>query len=146
MKTLEIEELLGVRCARVDDEGRVFSIDTGLLFSDQDPVPAYVEVVESRLRFFDDGEILFHFEIRGLEIDEGWYPAFIPAIIGQYGVRVEEFAFIELWSALDGAADAFARFRAALKVLAQWEYDQFASGEPRAMLRAADVSTLHSMA
>ena len=146
MKTLEIAKLLGAKCACVDDEGAVFSIDTGLFFCDHDPVSAYVEVGESRLRFFDDGDVLFHFEVRGLEIDEGWYPAFIPAIVGQYGVKVEEFAFIELWSTLDGAADAFARFRAALKVLVQWEHDQFAATGPRAVLRAADVAALPSMA
>jgi hypothetical protein len=144
MKIQELEELLGAECACMDDAGSVFAVETDLFFTDQDPVPGYVEVVDSQLRFFDATEVLLHFEMRGLEIDEGWYPAFIPVIVGRYGVRVEEFAFIELWSTLDDAADAFARFHAALKVLAQWEHDQFASDEPRGVLRAADVVALPS--
>ncbi|MEO7496212.1 MAG: hypothetical protein ABIT83_04470 [Massilia sp.] len=146
MKTQELEELLGVECVCMDDEGRVFSIETDVFFTDQDPVPGYVEVVDSQLRFSDATEVLLHFEMRGLEIDEGWFPAFIPAIVGQYGVKVEEFAFIELWSTLDDAVEAFARFRAALKVLVQWEHDQFAATGPRAVLSPADVAALPSMA
>ncbi|MEO7496211.1 MAG: hypothetical protein ABIT83_04465 [Massilia sp.] len=121
MTEAELAEVLGVACECIDDEHGVFELDTGLSFSDDDPIPAFVQRAGDRLCFFDDQEVMTHFMSRFIEIEEAAYPALIAAIVGSHGVTVGEPDELEMWTTLDDAAEGFKRYRMAMQELAQWE-------------------------
>jgi hypothetical protein len=85
-------ELLGFELHYLDDDGTSAVIDTPFVFEDQDPLPVYVEECDGRLRIWDDGGVIDHFD-------------------GE----------LETWADRDRLPAAFAQYLAALVELVCWE-------------------------
>lgn len=119
---------LGFACFPLDEEGRVFLIDTPFCFQDGNHIPLYVEVVGKQFRFFDDGAAYMHFAGLGLNLGSGNQIKFLKNAAEINGGTFNERGEIELWVDQDKSGQAFARYVSTLAELVRWERERkFAS-------------------
>lgn len=119
-----IGELLGFEYESLDDDGKLGTIDTPFLFEDRDPIPVYVQEVEGRIRFFDDGGVIWHFMGRGVPLDEKGDTDFIREVIAHTGATLNKSGEIEAWANASDAPEAFARYLSAVLAMVRWEHEQ----------------------
>lgn len=112
---------IGLQCHPLDEEGRVFLIETPFRFQDGDHIPVYVELVGEQCRFFDDGAAFMHFTGLGMRLDSGHQIRFLKHAAESHGARFTDQGEIEVWARVDEAGQAFARYIAALLDLVRWE-------------------------
>lgn len=121
----QLSSILGFACEPLSDDGTVAMIDTSFKFEDGDSLPVFVELVgETRVRFFDDGELIFHLSGRGMKFDNKNRLRPIKAALERSGVDLTESGEVEVWGDLDSAPQVFARYLSALLRVVDWEHDQ----------------------
>lgn len=116
-----LADLVGVSCEPLDDEGSLAVVDIELEFADEDPVFVYVEKVGQRIRFFDDGDIVFHMLKRGVDLEDRSDAAFITRLTTPEGVELNDDGELETWADASDAHAAFTRFVAAMLAVVAWE-------------------------
>lgn len=116
-----ISKLIGYSCHSLTDDGDVAMIDTPFKFADGDDIPAYVELGPDFVRFFDDGDVFFHFLGRGIRVDDEGGTQFLSAIAASNGVLFSEGANVEIQTTPDAAAAAFDKYLAAILAFVNWE-------------------------
>jgi hypothetical protein len=131
MINAKVSELLGFVCHYLNDENTLAVIDTPFLFQDGDSIPVYVEQPDSKLRFFDDGEVIWHFMGRGVPLDEPGQSKFIADLAAPYGVALNGEGELEIWANAGQEPAAFARYISAMLAIVRWEEDQVAISEER---------------
>lgn len=120
----QIQDILGMACYPLNDDGSIALIASPFTFEDGDGLPIYVEKVGGKVRFFDDGGVLLHFKSRGLSLDNGKRTRFIKNIAAENGAIVNDDGELEVWSTSDAAAHGFAKYMSALMGLVGWERSQ----------------------
>lgn len=101
--------------------GKALFVGLPFLFSDGEPVPLYVETDGDRVRFFDNGDMLFHMAAVGLDVSDRrrWRP--FQTIATRYGISLKDDGEFEAWEKTDNAPAGFARFLSAMLAAADWE-------------------------
>jgi hypothetical protein len=137
-----ISELLGFVCHHLDDAGALALIDSPFVFEDQDPIPIYVQEVDQKIRFLDDGEVISHFMGLGIRLDAWGDSQFIEDLARPHGVMLNDQGDLEIWADSQGAPHAFGRYIAALLEMVRWEREYNAAcAERRRQVMAADSVT-----
>lgn len=131
MITKNVSSLLGLACHYLENDGSVAVIDTPFVFEDGDSIPIYVEEVGDRLRFCDNGELIWHFMGRGVPLDEPASANFMREIVATRGARLNNDGELEVWSDARDAPVGFARYISAVFAMVDWEYEQVALSEER---------------
>jgi hypothetical protein len=123
MNCTELSDLFGVECAPLETlrGGKAMFVGTPFLFADGEPVPLYVETDGDRIRFFDNGDVLFHMAAMGLDVSDRrrWGP--FRTIAAKYGVALRDDGEFETWEHSANAPAGFARFLSTLLATAEWE-------------------------
>lgn len=119
-----ISTLLGIKCHPLNDDGSVAMLETPFQFEDGDSVPVFLERQGSKVRFFDDGNVILHFRGRGVSIENNRQTRFIRNLAEPNGVRLSDTGELEIWASAEEASAAFAKFMATLTQLTSWERDQ----------------------
>lgn len=120
----KIQDLLGLTCFPLNDDGSLAMISTPFTFEDGDGVPVYIEKVPGHVRFFDDGGVMMHFLGRGLSLDNGRKTKFIKTVAQHNGVSFNDDGELEVWAPESQASAAFAKYMAAVLGLVGWEREQ----------------------
>lgn len=126
-----VSELLGFACHYLNDEGTLAAIDTPFVFQDGDPFPVYIEQREGKLRFFDDGGVIWHFIGVGIPLDEPGDSKFIEDLAAPNGLALNGEDELEIWAHAGQAPEAFARYISAMFAMVRWEQEQDAIAEHR---------------
>lgn len=116
-----ISQIIGYPCHSLTDDGNVAIISTPFTFEDGDRVPAYVELGSGVVRFFDDGDVFFHFLGRGIPVDAEGGAEFLSAIAEANGVSYSGAGDIEIQTVQEHCSSAFAKYMAAMLALISWE-------------------------
>lgn len=120
----KIQDILGLTCFPLNDEGSLAMISTPFTFEDGDGVPVYIEKVPGHVRFFDDGGVVMHFLGRGLTLDSGRKTRFLKTIAQHNGATFNEDGELEVWAPEAQANMAFAKYMATVLGLVSWEREQ----------------------
>lgn len=121
MNSALISQLIGYTCHPLTDDGSVVIIKTPLKFADGDDVPAYVEIGSDFVRFFDDGDVFFHFLGRGIPVDAEGGTEFLSTIAESNGVSYSGAGNIEIQSSPGDCSSAFAKYMATMLAFISWE-------------------------
>lgn len=116
-----ISKMIGYACHPLTDDGSVAIIDTPFKFTDGDDIPVYVELGSDFVRFFDNGDVFFHFLGRGIAVDDEGGTQFLSTIAASNGVSYSAAGNVEIQIARDDAAAAFAKYIAAILAFVSWE-------------------------
>ena len=116
-----LPSLLGIGCTPMDEAGNTVLVETPLQFEDGDPLQVFAQVVGERVKFFDDGSIVWHFLGRGLNLTDDRRSAFMRKIGAVHGVYVGDDLDFELQGALDQAPRLFAKFLGMCFAFIAWE-------------------------
>lgn len=87
-------------------------------------LPIYAEKFGQKIRFFDDGEVLFHLIGRGLRLHDQRNLKFLRALAEPSGVELTADGELDLWGADSGVAESFARYVEALHAVVRWMREQ----------------------
>ena len=119
----EFPAMFGFEYASVETYrgGTAMFVGLPFLYSDGEPVPLYVESEGDRVRFFDNGETLFHMAAIGLDVSDRrrWRP--FQSIAAKCGISLKDDGEFETWERLGNAPTGFARFFSAMLAAAEWE-------------------------
>lgn len=125
MNCTELSDLFGVECTALETlrGGKALFVGTPFLFTDGEPMPFYLEAEGDRIRFFDNGDVLFHMAAMGLDVSDRrrWGP--FRTIAAKYGVVLKDDGEFETWERSTNAPAGFARFLSTLLATAEWERD-----------------------
>lgn len=119
-----LTSVLGFECTPLAEGGSIALVSTPFRFDDGDPLPVFVELVGSHVRFFDDGQTLMHFIGRGVRVETRTNATFLTNAAGKSGATFTESGELEAWAPVDQASEAFAKFLSSLMSLSAWENDQ----------------------
>ncbi len=120
----QLTSRIGLNCHPLDDDGRVFLIETPFRFHDGDHIPVYVEIIGNEFRFFDDGAAFLHFSGLGINLNGGNQVKFIKTAAEAHGANFTDQGEIEIWAKADDSGKAFASYVAALLELVRWEAER----------------------
>lgn len=120
----QISKLIGVSCHPLSNDGNVAYIDTSFAFEDGSSIPVFVEKVGEQVRFFDDGETILHLRGRGVQLDDNRKTKFLKNLAAPAQVRLSDLGELEVWSSVNDAPSAFARYIATMIAVVRWETDQ----------------------
>lgn len=120
----QLQATLGISCHALNEEGSVAMISTPFTFDDGDGVPVFVESNQTHIRFFDDGDVLFHFMGRGMSFEDSRRTRFIKNIATTHNIDFTDNGELEVWVVKEQAADGFAKYMAAILDIVGWERDQ----------------------
>jgi hypothetical protein len=137
-----ISELLGFAYETIEDDGSLAVIGTPFVFEDGDPIVAYVEETDGRIRFFDDGELVWHFMGRGVPLDEPGESKFIADLAAPYGVSLNEEHELEIWANAGQESAAFAQYMSAMLEMVRWERNQTNAERRRRQALTADAENI----
>lgn len=118
---------LGLQCHSIDQDRRVFKVETPFRFLDGDHIPLYIELVGQQFRFFDDGAAYMHFLGLGLNLSSGNHIKFLKNAAQIHGASLTAHGEIELWAHAEDTGQAFARYVSTLMELVRWERDRKSS-------------------
>lgn len=121
MNCAAISEMTGYECYPLNADDTVALIETPFKFEDGDDIPAYVELGQGFVRFFDDGDVYDHFAGRGLFFDNDYDTEFLSEIAASNGVSFADTCIIEIAAKPQDAAAAFAKYMAAMLAFVSWE-------------------------
>jgi hypothetical protein len=116
-----LADIFGSNCQVFDDDENLASVGTDLLFWDDDPLYLFVEQVESRIRIFDDGEVVMHMFGSGIEYRNENFMESVAHIATRGGVSLNAEGELEIWDESSGMADAYARYMSVMEALLTWE-------------------------
>lgn len=112
---------LGFSATSLDDDGNVAVIRAPFVYEDGDFVPIYVETTPTHVRFFDDGETLFHLMGLGIHFSDKRKLKFLKNAIEPSGACVNDEGVIELIAAPEDTKGAFAKYMEAMHAVIAWE-------------------------
>ena len=116
-----LAELLGVRCEPLEDDGSLAAVDLAIHFANDDYLAVYVEIVADGVRFFDDGDVLFHMLNRCVKLDEPSDTDFIMRLTEPEGVTLNDDGEFELWADPANARVALMHFVSAMLAIVAWD-------------------------
>lgn len=119
-----LSAMIGFDCCPLTAAGNVALISTPFQFEDGEGVPVFAEVVDGQVRFFDDGGVMLHFLGRGMNLDDKRRLKFIATAAEMNGAVLNEQGEIEVWSSVESAPTAFAKYVSAILAVSAWERDQ----------------------
>jgi hypothetical protein len=126
-----ITELLGFDYEALEDDGSLGIIYTPFLFQDGDRIDVHVDQMDGQLRFFDDGDVIWHFIGLGVPLDEEGDADFIRKLIEPCGARLNEMGEIEVSGSPEQAPATFGRYLSAILEMVRWEREYNAASERR---------------
>jgi len=119
----QISELLGFTCHPLSLTGDIALIDTPFAFPDGDEIPIFIEKLGPQVRFFDDGGLILHLLGRGVSLVDHRKTRFIKNFAEPNGVTLNDMGELEIWTNINQAPAAFAKYISAMLALSQWEMD-----------------------
>lgn len=137
MNSALISKMIGYSCHSLTDDGGVAIIDTPFKFTDGDDIPAYVELGSDFVRFFDDGDVFFHFLGRGIRVDDEGGTQFLSEIAASNGVLFSKEGNVEIQTTPDAVAAAFNQYLAAILAFVKWERAWEENGQEESTVSAA---------
>ena len=105
----------------MDEAGDIVLVETPLRFEDGDPLQIFAQVSGGRVRFFDDGSIVWHFLGRGLNLSDDRRSAFMRKIAAAHGTYVSDDLDFELHGEFAQAPRLFAKFLELCFAFVAWE-------------------------
>lgn len=120
----ELTRTIGIKCQPAALDGSVFTLIHPFVLPDGAPLPIYVEKLGQKIRFFDDGEVLFYLMGRGLRLHDQRNLKFVRALAEPSGAELTADGELELWGSDSDAAESFARYVEALHALVRWVREQ----------------------
>lgn len=126
--------LLGFQCHPLSEDGQVAYIESAFSFEDGAEIPIFVEQLGDQIRFFDDGEVLFHLRGRGVLLEDKKNARFLRKLVEPSNVKLNDSGEIEIWSKPSEAPTAFANYIAAMTSIMKWEIDQIGVGTDLSLL------------
>lgn len=124
MSSANTSELLGFAISYDNDERTLAVIETPFTFWDQDPVPICLEQVGDKIRFFDDGEVIWNFLGNEVHLNEPRFVEIICELVRPEGVYLNQSDELEISGDPADAPTMFARFLSALTAVLRWEREQ----------------------
>jgi hypothetical protein len=137
MISLDLKDLLGFDYDFLDDEKNLVAIYTPFFYQDGDSVPVYVEQLDGKCRFFDDGGALWHLTSIGVPLDEPGQEKFVEDLARPCGVSLNDEDELEIFFEPVQARAAFTRFMSAMLAIVRWEYEYLAAFEEEGRRAAA---------
>ena len=116
-----LAELLGVKCEPLEEDGSLAAVDMAIRFADDDYLAVYVESVADKVRFFDDGDVLFHMLNRCVKLDDRADADFITRLTEPEGVTLNDEGELELWADPTDARVALMHFVSAMLAVVAWD-------------------------
>jgi hypothetical protein len=116
-----LADTFGTNCQVFEDNENLASVGTNLFFWDDDPLYLFVEQVESRIRIFDDGEVVMHMFGSGIHYRNENFMESVVRIAALEGVSLNAEDELEIWAESSGIADAYARYMSVMDALLKWE-------------------------
>lgn len=114
MNSASLSTIIGHVCHVIADDGSLAMIDTPFTFDDGDAIPAYAEFGPGFVRFFDGGDVFDHFEGLGISMEDDADTKFLSDIAESHGLCFTDNGEVEIRSAPEQAAAAFAQYMAAM--------------------------------
>lgn len=119
----KLSNILGIYCHPLDASGSLSMLETPLAFCDGSPARIFIEKNNDFIRFFDDGNVIFHFLGNGLIQDSHRRTKFIKNACESNGLTLNEEGEIEIWAKECDAPKAFSSYIKAFSAITQWEKD-----------------------
>ena len=116
-----LSELLGVKCEPLEDDGSLAVVDLGIHFANDDYLAVYVETIADKVRFFDDGDVMFHMLNRCVKLDEPGDSDFITRLTEPEGVTLNDAHELEIWASPANARVALMHFVSAMLAIVAWD-------------------------
>jgi len=127
----QFSEITGLECHPLNDDGSVAFISSAFAFEDGDALPIYIEYIGNQVRFFDDGEVVFHFLGTGArKPGTTLRTTFIEKSIENYGLTLNEDGVIEMYTDPEHTQATFSNFVAGLLNVANWERENAGTNQP----------------
>ncbi len=120
----QLSTLLGFDCSPLTESGDVVLISTPFKFDDGDRLPVFAELINGKIRFFDDGHTLMHFIGRGVRIENKKHSTFLINTACKNGAAFTDRGEVEAWASIENAAEAFSRYLSSMIALSAWEREQ----------------------
>jgi hypothetical protein len=119
-----LSKIIGYYCYPVSEDGNILLIETPFRFEDGDDIFAYAELFPHSVRFFDDGDVYWHFAGLGIrmEIDEN--KKFVTDIAEAHGLTRTDVWEVEIVARPEQVAEAFAQYMAAMLEFVKWEKER----------------------
>lgn len=130
----EIAHAVGISFVPLSDDGNVARLVSPFRFEDGEAAPIMFERTGNMIRFFDDGEILQHLRGRGLRLNDHRNVRSLKHIVEAEGVNLTQLGEIEIWSPVNEAPAAFAKYVAGLMAILAWERNQSEGSTDAALL------------
>lgn len=119
-----MQNLLGLKCTSLDDDGNIAMIEGAFTFEDGDALPIFVEKTSQYVRFFDDGMTLMHLMGLGIHFSDKRKLRFIKNAIEPIGASLTDEGIIEVSKPVNEAKMAFATYLEAMYAIVAWEKGQ----------------------
>ena len=118
---LDLQKATGVAWDPLDDEGTFAVAADCVWFPDGDAVGTFIESVGSKLRIFDDAEVLWHFQSHLTVPTDRESQIIFAEITRPFGVQLNEHGEFEIWSDWPSVQAAMKNFHAAMRALIEIE-------------------------
>lgn len=118
-----LSQLIGFECSPLNDDGSIAMLSTPFRFTDGDPIPVFVQLNGSTVRFFDDGRMALHFSGRGLRLDTKRDGRFLSSAAERNGAHFSDDWILEVVGLERDAHQAFAKYLSAALEISAWERD-----------------------
>ncbi|WP_426174120.1 DUF1828 domain-containing protein [Massilia sp. TWR1-2-2] len=119
-----LSKIIGYYCYPVSEDGNILLIETPFRFHDGDDIPAYAELGPHSVRFFDDGDVYWHFAGLGIRMQSEENKQLISDIAEAHGLTRTEVWEVELVARPDQVAAGFAQYIAAMLAFVKWEKER----------------------
>lgn len=127
----QFSELTGFQCHPLNEDGSIAYISSSFTFEDGDMLPIYIEYIGDRVRFFDDGEVIFHFLGTGMrKLGTTLRTSFIERSIQNYGLSLNKDGVIEIFSEQHKISESFSMFLSGILNVANWERENAGANLP----------------
>lgn len=124
-----LSKIIGHHCYPMTDDGSIVFIETPFRFNDGDDIPAYAELGEGVVRFYDDGGVYDHFAGIGIRMADDAEKQFLSVIAEAQGLARTAIWEVEIVAAPEDAAGAFAQYMVAMLAFVKWEKERDAALE-----------------
>ncbi|MDB5936410.1 MAG: hypothetical protein JWQ01_3754 [Massilia sp.] len=119
-----LSKIIGHHCYPMTDDGSIVFIETPLRFNDGDDIPAYAELGQGSVRFYDDGDVYSHFAGIGVRMEDDAEKQFLSAIAKSHGLAPTDIWEVEIVAAPEQAEAAFAQYMTAMSAFVKWEKER----------------------
>ena len=122
MSCFELIEKIGVSCSRVPVSGsEIYYIRTPFSYADGDGVHVFAENLGNHIRFFDDGDAIFHVLGTGISINSKRDIFPIRNIVEKMGAILSDTGEIEILTQTNNLQEGFEKIIKSILSVSDWE-------------------------